>query len=257
MDIQTEISNGLMTITINRPERKNAFTNAMYNALADAFRDATHSSGVKVVLIKGHESCFSAGNDLGDFLNAPPTHLDAPVFRFLRMISVFPKPIVAQVQGLAIGIGTTLLLHCDLVYAANTARFSLPFVKLGMCPEAASSLLLPMSAGYQKAAELLLLGDLFSALKAYDTGIVSDVLEPEALQAHVQAQVKKLLDLPLASLLTTKRLLKSANKSQVAQVMAEEGKLFMNMIPQAPAQEAFTAFGEKRAPNFKQFEGQA
>lgn len=191
MDIQTEISNGLMTITINRPERKNSFTNAMYTALADAFRDATHSSGVKVVLLKGHEGCFSAGNDLGDFLNTPPTDLDAPVFRFLRMISVFPKPVVAQVQGLAIGIGTTVLLHCDLVYAASTAKFSMPFVKLGLCPEAASSLLLPISAGYQKAAELLLLGDSFTALKAYDTGIVSDVLEPAALDAHVQAQVKK------------------------------------------------------------------
>jgi enoyl-CoA hydratase/carnithine racemase len=254
VDIQTEISKGLMTITINRPERKNSFTNAMYVALADAFRDATHSSAVKVVLLKGHEGCFSAGNDLGDFLNNPPTTLDAPVFRFLRMISVFPKPVVAQVQGLAIGIGTTVLLHCDLVYAASTAKFSMPFVKLGLCPEAASSLLLPISAGYQKAAELLLLGDIFSALKAYDTGIVSDVLEPETLDAHVQAQVKKLLDLPLSSLLTTKRLMKSVNKPAISEKMAEEGHLFMSMIPQAPAQEAFAAFGEKRAPNFKQFE---
>lgn len=254
MDIQTETSNGLMTITINRPDRKNSFTNAMYTTLGDAFRDATHSSAVKVVLIKGHENCFSAGNDLGDFLNNPPTDLDAPVFRFLRMISVFPKPVVAQVQGLAIGIGTTMLLHCDLVYAANSAKFSVPFVKLGLCPEAASSLLMPMSAGYQKAAELLLLGDMFSALKAYDTGIVSDVLEPENLEAHVQAQVKKLLDLPLQGLLTTKRLMKSVNKAAVAEKMSEEGVLFMNMIPQAPAQEAFKAFAEKRAPNFKQFE---
>lgn len=254
MDIQTDISNGLLTITINRVERKNSFTNAMYTTLGDVFRDATHSSNVKVVLIKGHENCFSAGNDLGDFLNNPPTDLDAPVFRFLRMISVFPKPIVAQVQGLAIGIGTTMLLHCDLVYAASTAKFSVPFTKLGLCPEAASSLLIPMSAGYQKAAELLLLGDMFSALKAYDTGIVSDVLEPEKLEAHVQAQVKKLLDLPLPGLLTTKRLMKSASKAAVAEKMSEEGVLFMNMIPQAQAQEAFKAFSEKRTPDFKQFE---
>lgn len=254
MDIQTDINNGLMTITINRPERKNSFTNAMYTALGDAFRDATHSSGVKVVLLKGHEGCFSAGNDLGDFLNNPPTSLDAPVFRFLRMIAMFPKPVVAQVQGLAIGIGTTVLLYCDLVYAASTAKFSMPFVKLGLCPEAASSLLLPISAGYQKAAELLLLGDLFTALKAYDTGIVSDVLEPDQLEAHVQSQVNKLLDLPLASLVTTKRLMKSVNKSAISDKMVEEGHLFLAMIPQAPAQEAFTAFGEKRAPNFKQFE---
>lgn len=254
MDIQTEVANGLLTITINRPDRKNAFTNAMYAALGDVLAQAAGSSGVKVVLIKGHESCFSAGNDLGDFLNTPPLDFDSPVFHFLRTLSVFPKPIVAQVQGIAIGIGTTLLLHCDLVYAASTAQFSMPFVKLGLCPEAASSLLLPFSAGYQKAAELLLLGDLFSALKAYDMGIVSDVLEPENLDAHVQRQVNKLLDLPLASLLTTKQLMKATHKDQVAQAMVDEGKLFLSMIPKPPAQEAFAAFAEKRTANFRQFE---
>ncbi|WP_370262885.1 enoyl-CoA hydratase [Limnobacter sp.] len=256
MDIQTQISNGLMTITINRPDRKNSFTNAMYTAIGDAFRDATHSSAVKVVLIKGHEGCFSAGNDLGDFLNAPPKDLDAPVFRFLRLLSNFPKPVVAQVQGVAVGIGTTMLLHCDLVYASNTAKFSMPFTKLGLCPEAASSLLLPQLAGYQKAAELLLLGDMFSALKAYDSGIVSDVLEPEKLEAHVQAQVEKLLALPLPSLLTSKRLMKSANKAVVASKMVEEGGLFVAMLSQPQAREAFAAFAEKRSPNFQQFERQ-
>lgn len=254
MDIQTELSNGLMTITINRPSRKNSFTNAMYVAIGDAFRDAMHSSAVKVVLLKGHADCFSAGNDLGDFLNNPPKDTEAPVFRFLRLISAFPKPVVAQVQGVAVGIGTTMLLHCDLVYAADTAKFSVPFAKLGLCPEAASSLLMPQLAGYQKAAELLLLGDMFSALKAYDVGIVTDVLEADKLQAHVDQQVQKLLSLPLPSLLTTKRLMKSANKAVLSARMAEEGGLFVNMIPQAQAQEAFKAFGEKRAPDFKQFE---
>ena len=256
MSIETAISKGLMTITINRPERKNAFTNAMYTALADAFCDAIHNRGVKVVLLKGHESCFSAGNDLGDFLNKPPASLDAPVFRFLRMIAMFPKPVVAQVQGLAVGIGTTVLLHCDLVYAASTAKFSPPFVKLGLCPEAASSLLLPMAAGYQKAAELLLLGDMFTASKAYDTGIVSDVLEPEHLQDHVQAQVNKLLDLPLSSLLTSKRLMKSHNRFAVSQRMLDEADFFTKLLAQAPAQEAFNAFAEKREPDFAQFESQ-
>jgi enoyl-CoA hydratase/carnithine racemase len=254
VDIQTELSNGLMTITINRPSRKNSFTNAMYVAIGDAFRDAMHSSAVKVVLLKGHADCFSAGNDLGDFLNNPPKDTEAPVFRFLRLISAFPKPVVAQVQGVAVGIGTTMLLHCDLVYAADTAKFSVPFAKLGLCPEAASSLLMPQLAGYQKAAELLLLGDMFSALKAYDVGIVTDVLEADKLQAHVDQQVQKLLSLPLPSLLTTKRLMKSANKAVLSARMAEEGGLFVNMIPQAQAQEAFKAFGEKRAPDFKQFE---
>ncbi len=254
MDIQTELSNGLMTITINRPTRKNSFTNAMYVAIGDAFRDAMHSSAVKVVLLKGHADCFSAGNDLGDFLNNPPKDTEAPVFRFLRLISAFPKPVVAQVQGVAVGIGTTMLLHCDLVYAADTAKFSVPFAKLGLCPEAASSLLLPQLAGYQKAAELLLLGDMFSALKAYDVGIVTDVLEADKLQAHVDKQVEKLLNLPLPSLLTTKRLMKNGNKAALSARMTEEGGLFVNMIPQPQAQEAFKAFGEKRAPDFKQFE---
>lgn len=254
MDIQTELSNGLMTITINRPTRKNSFTNAMYVAIGDAFRDAMHSSAVKVVLLKGHADCFSAGNDLGDFLNNPPKDTEAPVFRFLRLISAFPKPVVAQVQGVAVGIGTTMLLHCDLVYAADTAKFSVPFAKLGLCPEAASSLLLPQLAGYQKAAELLLLGDMFSALKAYDVGIVTDVLEADQLQAHVDKQVEKLLNLPLPSLLTTKRLMKNGNKAALSARMTEEGGLFVNMIPQPQAQEAFKAFGEKRAPDFKQFE---
>lgn len=254
MDIHTETRNGLMTITINRPARKNAFTNDMYTAIGDAFCEAIHSPAVKVVLLKGHEDCFSAGNDLGDFVNKPPVDFDAPVFRFLRLISVFPKPIVAQVQGVAVGIGTTMLLHCDLVYAAHTAQFSLPFVRLGLCPEAASSLLLPQLAGYQKAAELLLLGDMFSALKAYDSGIVSDVIEAEKLNAHVQAQIQKLLDLPLASLLATKRLMKAGNKAALPEKMADEGRLFLSMMSQPQAQEAFRAFGEKRAPDFRQFE---
>ncbi|MCQ8895217.1 enoyl-CoA hydratase [Limnobacter humi] len=254
MDIQTSIDSGLMTITINRPERKNSFTNAMYTAIGDAFAQASHNAAVKVVLLKGHEDCFSAGNDLGDFVNNPPKNLDAPVFRFLRLISAFPKPVVAQVQGVAVGIGTTVLLHCDLVYAASTAKFSMPFTKLGLCPEASSSLLLPQLAGYQKAAELLLLGDMFTATKACECGIVSSVHEPAELPAHVQGQINKLLALPLSSLLTSKRLMKGVNKAPVAAKMAEEGELFINMLKQPVAQEAFKAFAEKRAPNFAQFE---
>lgn len=254
MDIQTSLNDGLYTITINRPARKNSFTNAMYTAIGDAFQEAMHHAGVKVILLKGHEGCFSAGNDLGDFLNDPPRDLNAPVFRFLRLISVCHKPVVAQVEGVAVGIGTTMLLHCDLVYASTTAKFSLPFTKLGLCPEAASSLLLPRLAGYQKAAELLLLGDMFSAQKASECGIVSDVLEPEKLQAHVDAQVAKLLALPVPSLQITKRFMKSDTRQAVMDKLAEEGHVFIDLIPEPQAQEAFKAFGEKRAPNFRQFE---
>lgn len=256
MDIQSQIDNGLLTVTINRPERKNSFTNAMYTAIGDAFLAAETNPAVKAILLKGHEGCFSAGNDLGDFLNNPPTTLQAPVFRFLRAIAAFSKPIVAQVQGVAVGIGTTMLLHCDFVYASSTAKFSMPFVKLGLCPEAASSLLFPRLSGYQKATEWLLLGDMFSAQKASEAGIVSDVMAPELLEAHVQAQLKKILDLPLSGLITTKRLMKSHTQGAVENIMSIEGETFMGMIPQPPAQEAFTAFAEKRAPNFKQFEQQ-
>lgn len=254
MEIQSQIENGLLTVTINRPTRKNSFTNAMYVAMGDAFESAFHNPAVKVVLIKGQPDCFSAGNDLGDFLNQPPKGLEAPVFRFLRLISNFPKPIVAQVEGVAVGIGTTLLLHCDLVYASDKAKFSLPFAKLGLCPEAASSLILPILAGYPKAAEILLLGDMFDARKACDCSIVTDVIPAQEIESFVQVQVDKLLSLPLPSLLVTKRLLKKAMSEQIAKTLRDEGVQFVSMIPRDQAQEAFKAFGEKRAPDFRQFE---
>lgn len=254
MTIKTELAKGLLTITIDRPDRKNSFTNEMYTALGDAFEGAFHGSAVKVVLIKGHPDCFSAGNDLGDFLNNPPSGSESPVFRFLRLISNFPKPIVAQVEGVAVGIGTTLLLHCDLVYASDKARFSVPFAKLGLCPEAGSSFILPRLAGYQQAAELLLLGDLFSAQKALGCGIVSDVLPADEIDAHVQKQVAKLLALPMPSLITTKRYMKAPLKGRIAEVMNYEGEQFVAMLDRPQAKEAFKAFGEKRAPDFLQFE---
>lgn len=254
MEIQSHIEKGLLTVTINRPTRKNSFTNAMYVAIGDAFESAFHNPAVKVVLIKGQPGCFSAGNDLGDFLNQPPTGLDAPVFRFLRLISNFPKPIVAQVEGVAVGIGTTLLLHCDLVYASAKAKFSLPFAKLGLCPEAASSLILPVVAGYPKAAELLLLGDMFDAHKASECAIVTRVVQSDEIESFVQGQVDRLLGLPLPSLLVTKKLLKKGFGEQVAKTLREEGTQFVSMIPRDQAQEAFKAFGEKRAPDFRQFE---
>lgn len=257
MAIVSEVKQGLLEIQINRPDRKNSFTNAMYTAIGDAFRDATQSNQVKAVLLKGHKDCFSAGNDIGDFIQNPPTNLDAPVFRFLRMISTCPKPIVAQVEGMAVGIGTTMLLHCDLVYAADTAKFSMPFVKLGMCPEGGSTLIVPQLAGYQKAAELLLLGDVFNAAKASECGIVTQVLPADQLEAHVEQQVKKLLNLPIQSLITTKALMKAHLKGSLPMVLEVEGQGFMSMLKQDPAQEAFKAFAEKRAPNFLQFEGQS
>jgi len=142
-DILNHIDQGVMTLTFNRVDKKNSITSAMYAALADAIEQAQHDAAVRVVVIQGHESIFSAGNDIADFLNNPPAGQDSPVFRFLRNIAAFPKPLIAAVAGPAVGIGTTLLFHCDLVYAGDNAAFSMPFVNLGLCPEAASSLLVP------------------------------------------------------------------------------------------------------------------
>ena len=147
-EILTHVDAGVMTLTLNRLSRKNSITSAMYDAMADALESANHDAAVRAVVIQGHETIFSAGNDIGDFLNKPPSTPDAPVFRFLYGISSFPKPIVAAVCGPAVGIGTTMLLHCDLVYAGDNAAFSMPFVNLGLCPEAASSILAAQLMGY-------------------------------------------------------------------------------------------------------------
>jgi enoyl-CoA hydratase/carnithine racemase len=156
-DILTSVDAGVMTIMLNRVEKKNAITSAMYTAMADALKSAADDAAVRVVVFQGQETFFCAGNDIGDFLNHPPTADDSPVYRFLKTISTFPKPLVAAVCGVAVGVGTTLLLHCDLVYAGDNAAFSLPFANLGLCPEAASSLLAPQMFGYHRAAEVLLL----------------------------------------------------------------------------------------------------
>ena len=173
-DILIHTEAGVMTITLNRPERKNSITSAMYGAMADALDTAEADAAIRVVVLQGHETIFSAGNDIGDFLNKPPAGMDSPVFRFLRGIAAFPKPLLAAVCGPAVGVGTTLLLHCDLVYAGDNAAFSMPFVNLGLCPEAASSLLVPQMMGYHRAAEALLMGEPFmaeAALEVLLTGI--------------------------------------------------------------------------------------
>ena len=175
-DVLTQVDAGVMTITLNRVDKKNAITSAMYLAMADALHQAADDAAVRVVVFQGQETFFCAGNDIGDFLNHPPTAQDSPVYRFLKTISTFPKPLVAAVCGVAVGVGTTLLLHCDLVYAGDNAAFSLPFANLGLCPEAASSLLAPQMFGYHRAAEVLLLGEPFKADAALAMGLVNRVV---------------------------------------------------------------------------------
>jgi enoyl-CoA hydratase/carnithine racemase len=248
-DILTHIDAGVMTITFNRLDKKNSITSTMYSAMADAVAEAAADASVRVVLFQGHESIFSAGNDIGDFLNQPPTTQESPVFRFLRGIATFEKPLLAAVAGPAVGIGTTMLFHCDLVYAGDNAAFSMPFVNLGLCPEAASSLLAPRMFGYHRAAEALLMGEPFFAEAAQEVGLVNRVVPPTEVNGYAQAQARKLAAKPLTSLIATKRLMKGDTQA-VLQKMDEEGQSFGRMLREPAAKEAFGAFMEKRKPDF-------
>jgi enoyl-CoA hydratase/carnithine racemase len=248
-DILTHIDAGVMTITFNRLDKKNSITSSMYATMAEALAQAATDPAVRVVVFQGHESIFSAGNDIGDFLNQPPTTQESPVFRFLRGIATFEKPLLAAVAGPAVGIGTTMLFHCDLVYAGDNAAFSMPFVNLGLCPEAASSLLAPRMFGYHRAAEALLMGEPFFAEAAQEVGLVNRVVPPTEVNGYAQAQARKLAAKPLTSLIATKRLMKGDTQA-VLQKMDEEGQSFGRMLREPAAKEAFGAFMEKRKPDF-------
>ena len=249
-DILIENSEGVTTVTLNRLARKNAITASMYAELAQAVTSANSDASCRVLLIQGHETVFSAGNDIEDFLNNPPATEDASVFAFLRAISTCEKPVLAAVCGPAVGIGATMLLHCDLVYAGDNAAFAMPFVNLGVCPEAASSLLAPQMMGYHRAAEALLMGEPFMAEAALEIGLVNRVLPPTEVNSYAQAQARKLAAKPLSSLLETKRLMKAGQAALVQKQMNEEAASFGRMLTEPAAKEAFGAFMEKRKPDF-------
>jgi enoyl-CoA hydratase/carnithine racemase len=249
-DILVHTEAGVCTITFNRVDKKNSITAAMYAALAEALAQADADEAVRAVVFQGHETVFSAGNDIADFLNNPPAAQDAPVFSFLRQLSRFEKPLLAAVCGPAVGIGTTMLFHCDLVYAGDNAAFSMPFVNLGLCPEAASSLLVPQMLGYHRAAEALLLGEPFFAEAALEVGLVNRIVPPTEVNALAAQQARKLAAKPLSALIETKRLMKKGNAALVAARMAEEGTIFGRMLGEPAAREAFSAFMEKRKPDF-------
>lgn len=249
-EILTNAEGGVTTVTLNRLERKNSITAAMYGALADALTAAAADEAVRVVAFQGHETVFSAGNDIGDFLNHPPSSQDAPVFRFLRALATFPKPLLAAVCGPAVGVGTTMLFHCDLVYAGDNAAFSMPFVNLGLCPEAGSSLLVPQMLGYHRAAEALLLGEPFMAEAALEVGLVNRVLPPTEANAYAQGVARKLAAKPLASLVASKRLMKQGQQQRVLEQIALEAQTFGQLLVAPAAREAFGAFMEKRKPDF-------
>jgi enoyl-CoA hydratase/carnithine racemase len=252
-EVVVEKSERVLRIQLNRPAKKNALTTGMYRAFAEALRGAESDSDVRAILVHGAPDAFTAGNDLQDFLANPPQGPESPVLVFLDAVTHVDKPLVAAVNGVAVGIGTTMLLHCDLVYAGQDARFALPFVNLGLCPEAASSFLLPALVGYQRAAELLLLGEPFDAAKAHAIGLVTEVVPNDlALEAAEQA-ARKLAAKPPASVRLTKQLLKAQTKAMMEAALAEELRHFRERLVSAEAKEAFSAFLEKRRPDFTRF----
>ncbi|MDF3032050.1 MAG: Enoyl-CoA hydratase/isomerase [Moraxellaceae bacterium] len=244
----------VLQIRLNRPEKKHALTHAMYEQLHDALRSADADANVRAIHLTGNGDAFTSGNDLKDFAQNPPDDLDAPVFHFLQALQTARKPVVAAVSGVAVGIGTTLLLHCDLVYCDETASFQLPFVNLGLCAEGGSSLLLPLLAGHQKAAELLLLGKPFDAPTAAAIGLVNDVLPAADLQAVSLQRARELAAQPAAAVRLTKALLKRSTQAHLAEVMREEGREFIGRLGSPEAKEAFAAFAEKRRPDFSRFD---
>ena len=248
-EILTAQADGILTITFNRPEKKNALTSAMYATLADALEAAESDAAVRVILFAGNGGAFTAGNDLQDFLNNPPQGDNTPVFRFLRAISTASKPLVAAVTGAAVGVGTTMLLHCDLVYVGAGAKLSLPFVNLALVPEAASSLLLPAMIGHHRAAELLLLGEPFDADTAKAYGIANAIFPDARVVPEAMLIAQKLAAKPPTAMKLTKQLLKHT-KGDVAGQMALEGEHFRSQLKSAEAREAMTAFFEKRPPKF-------
>lgn len=250
--VQVTREGGVLELRFARPEKKNALTLAMYEALAAALEAADGDAAVRVVLFAGSPEVFTAGNDLKDFLEDPPLGTDNPIFRFLRALHGLRKPVVAAVNGPAVGIGTTLLLHCDLIAAGRSARLQLPFVNLGLVPEAASSLLLPRIVGHARAAELLLLGEPLGAGDALAMGLVNRVVDDGETETVARAWAAALAAKPPAALRLTKQLLRSETAAVPAR-MEEEGAHFAAQLRSPEAREAMQAFFERRAPDFSAF----
>lgn len=250
--IHTYQNDGVLSIVINRAEKKNALTRDMYQAMADAIRSVKDSAEVKVIRIRGEGSCFTAGNDISDFANRQDGEHVGETAAFMAALADTPKIVVAEVHGLAVGIGTTLLLHCDFVYCASNTRFVLPFINLGLVPEYASSYLLPRLAGHRKASEWLMLGEPFDADEASHFGLVTKVVEADNLGSVVDETCQKLVSKPAFSLTQTKLLLKN-DADDVQQQMNEELDVFIEAMGTEAAREAFEAFLKKRPINPEKF----
>lgn len=242
---------GMLTLLMNRPDKKNALTDAMYGALADAMESAENDAGVRVVVIRGAGDMFCAGNDIGDFLASSGNIGEANVFRFIRLLASFTKPLVAGVQGRAVGIGTTMLLHCDHVVLAEDAVLSTPFTGLGLVPEAASSLLLPAAIGHTRAFAMLAMAEPMSADAALACGLANTVVPVAELDEATSAAAARIAALPPGAVQATKALMR--DPGLLAARMEAEIEIFAQRLQSAEAREAFTAFMEKRKPDFSKF----
>jgi enoyl-CoA hydratase/carnithine racemase len=253
MSIKTATLNGVATIEIARPEKKNALTTDMYRAMAQALVAATADNAVRAVLITGQPGIFTSGNDLEDFMQRPPEGGETPSFMFMKALLGCDKPVVAAVTGAAIGIGTTMLLHCDFVYVSDEARLAMPFVSLGLVPEFGSSLVVPQLLGNVRAAEKLLLGDPFTGAQAVEFGIATAVLPAGEVAAHARRVAERFNALPPGAVRETKKLMRRGRAQAIPEAIAAEGEVFRARLRSPEAKEAFNAFFQKRKPDFSRF----
>jgi enoyl-CoA hydratase/carnithine racemase len=251
--ISASVQDSILRVAFNRPEKKNALTQDMYTALVRAIDMVDGTPELRALYITGEGPTFTSGNDVLDFMNAPLDMENSPVAKFLVAMGTMQKPFIAAVNGLAIGIGTTLLLHCDLAYSASSAYFQMPFVNLGLCPEAGSSYLLPKIMGHTRASELLLLGERFNADKAKCYGILNDVFPDDELQERAWAKAVQVASQPPGSVRLTKKLLRGTDMETLAAAMKLEGEEFAQRLSGEEAIEAFTCFIERRKPDFSRF----
>jgi len=253
VSIRAETLHGVRTLEIARPEKKNALTLAMYDSLTGLLNAASVDGAIRAVLITGQPGVFTSGNDLQDFMEHPPDTEDSSVVRFMRALLACEKPVVAAVTGTAVGIGVTMLLHCDLVYVSEDARLAMPFVPLGLVPEFAVSLLLPRLIGHVQAAEKLLLGDPFTGAEAVAMGIASASLPAADVLLHARRMAERFNVLPPEAVRETKRLMRASVKENVAHAIEAENASFRERLHSPEAKEAFDAFFHKRAPDFSKF----
>ncbi|HEV3302885.1 MAG TPA: enoyl-CoA hydratase [Planctomycetaceae bacterium] len=249
-DIITERSEGILRIQFNRPAKKNAMTSAMYLDLADLLNGAAGDDRIRAALWHAAGDAFCAGNDVEDFLKNPPGPGESPQSRLMKAFLAFDKPLIAAVQGAAVGGGATMLTHCDFVYAAENAKFQMPFINLALVPEFGTSWSLPARIGYLRAAELILLAIPFDAKRALELGLVTAVVPDESLFAKATQTAQKLAELPAVALRACKRLMRQSSREQIEQAMRLENEEFAPRVRSADAKEALTAFLERRPPNF-------